>query len=213
MAKDVSDDHHGNLQVFEAFFTDISTFAASPDIVIIVHINIKDHFFVSWHERFFVTCIVSIRRYVIHCTYIDLVWNPADEGLLELFSCLEAKIATVDIVCQSKGKLSVMEILRLDSVLKAHERFLVSLHKFIIANPLEHELVREDPVIINPKPILIKQKLSRSLQLVRFNFGPFLCEVEVRSPNVSLRLVVNFHNPAFFIKIRLIKIPLFLIPE
>ena len=111
LSKNVGDDHHGNFEVCKASFTDVSTFAASPDIVVIIHINIEDHFFVRWNERFLVTRIMSIRWNVVHRAYIDFVWHPADKSLLELLSCLKAKIAAVDIIRKSKGKLSVVEVL------------------------------------------------------------------------------------------------------
>ena len=110
MSKDVGDDHHCNFEVGKTSLADISTFAASSHIIIIIHINIKHHLFVGRNKGLLVTSVVSVWRDVVHGTNVDLVWDPVDKGLLELLSCFKAQITAVDVIRKSKGKLSVVEV-------------------------------------------------------------------------------------------------------
>ena len=50
----------------------------------------------------------------------------------------------------------MVKVLRLDAFLKTSEGFLVSSSQFVVADPLEHQLVREDAIVINLKSILIE---------------------------------------------------------
>ena len=109
-------DIHRHLQILEALNADCSTCATCPNIIVIVHINIEDHFFVCWHKCFFVACVMTIGRNVVHCAHIDLVRNSVYQCFLETICILETQIAAIYIICQCKRELSLMEVLRCDSL-------------------------------------------------------------------------------------------------
>lgn len=119
--KSVGDDLHGNLEVGETAFTNVGALAARPHIIVVIHIDIEDHFFLHRHECFLVARVVSIGRNIVHCSNINLEGDSVNQCLLKLLRILEAKVATVDIVGKGERKLSLMEVGGVGAVIKTRE--------------------------------------------------------------------------------------------
>ena len=55
---------------------------------------------------------------VVHSTDIDLVRHSVDQHLLELLSILEAQVATVHIIGQGEGELTLVEVSRVSAIIE-----------------------------------------------------------------------------------------------
>ena len=103
---------------------------------------------------------MSIWRNIVHGSNIDLVGNSVDERLPEIRRVLEAQVAAVYVVRQRERELSLMEVRRVRSIIQTCQRLMIPLDHFTVADPFEHELVWENALIVNFKPILVELQLS-----------------------------------------------------
>ena len=71
-----------------------------PNIVVIIHINIENHLFVSWDECLFIASIMAVRRDVVNCSHIDLVRHSAYQSVSKSFGVFKAKVSAVNIICK-----------------------------------------------------------------------------------------------------------------
>ena len=74
VVKDFRDYFHCNLEVGKAALADVGTLAAGTDIIVVIHINIKDHLLLHRYESFFVAGVVAVRCDIVYCSNINLVW-------------------------------------------------------------------------------------------------------------------------------------------
>lgn len=158
--KGVRDDDHGNFEVGEAAFADVGPLAARANIIVIIHIDIEDHFFLHGHERFFVARVVTIWRNVVHCSNVNFVRHSINQRLFELLSIFEAQVATVNIVGQSERKLSLVEVSGMGAIIETRKGLVVPLHHLPVTNPFEHQLVGEDALVVDLEPVLVELELD-----------------------------------------------------
>jgi len=95
----------------------ISSRATRTHIIVNVHVDIEHHFFVRGHKCFLVRGVVSVWLDIEDCTNIDFEWNSIHQSFLELFSSFEAQIPAVHIVFQGERKLTLVEIVALNTLI------------------------------------------------------------------------------------------------
>ena len=116
---DVLNDLHGNFEVGKAALTHIGALAASSYIIVVVHVNIENHFFGGRHKSLFVACIMAIWRNIVNSSNIDLMRYSFAKNLSEVLGIFKAKVPAVDVVGKGERKLSLVEICRVGSVVEA----------------------------------------------------------------------------------------------
>ena len=176
----VLDHVHCDFEVGETTLANIGALAASPHIIIVVHINIEHHLFLHGHEGLFIACVVAIWRNIINGSNINLVWDFIDERLPEVLSIFEAKVTTVNIVSKGETKLALVEVGGVSAVVEAHQGLMVALHHLAIADPFEHELEGEDALVVNLEPVWVKLQLYSTVVVIGSSLGlSFVRQIEV----------------------------------
>jgi len=79
-----------HIEIAPALLADLCTRAACPNIIISVHIDIKDHLFLHWDEGFLVSGEMPTWRKIEDCSDINFVWNSRDQVAFKFLSCLVA---------------------------------------------------------------------------------------------------------------------------
>lgn len=91
--------------------TNLGTLAALSDVIVSIHIDIKDHFLFLWDERLFVSLEMARWRHIINCAKINFVRNSAHQCGLEFFRCFETEITTINVVSKSESEFTIVEII------------------------------------------------------------------------------------------------------
>lgn len=88
----------GHYHELPALLTDLGSLTACSHIIIVCHINIKDHFFLKWNKGNFLHSQVLGRWVVVDSSNINLEGHLLNQSLLELSRILEAQIPAVHII-------------------------------------------------------------------------------------------------------------------
>jgi hypothetical protein len=78
LIEDVCEDHHCHLHILPTLVAHRSSRAARAHIIVIVHINIKDHFLLKRHECPLVTGIVAVWGNIVDSANINFVGAAVD---------------------------------------------------------------------------------------------------------------------------------------
>ena len=103
---------------------------------------------------------MAIWRNIVNSSNIDLMRYSFAKNLSEVLGIFKAKVPAVDVVGKGERKLSLVEICRVGSVIEAGQSQLVSLNYFAVAEPFEHQLVREDALVVDLESVFIELQLN-----------------------------------------------------
>ena len=103
---------------------------------------------------------MAVGRDVVDCSNIDFVRVFGDQTLLKGLSVFEADVSAVDVAGECERELTLMEVGRVSAIVKTGKGLVVSLDHFAVAEPLEHQLVGEDGVVVDAEAIFIELELS-----------------------------------------------------
>ena len=87
-----------HVQIWPALLTDLCALTARPDIIVGVHIDIKDHFLLNRHKGLLIRHEMPGRCEVENRTDIDFMGCSWNEVVFEFFGRFVAEVTAVDVV-------------------------------------------------------------------------------------------------------------------
>ena len=102
---------------------------------------------------------MAVGRDVENGADVNLEGHAVDQCLFKLLSGLEAQVAAVYVVGEGEGELAAVEVGGRDAFVEGGEGLLLSV-QFVVGDPLEHELVGENLVVVDLQTVLVEQKLE-----------------------------------------------------
>jgi len=81
--QDLCKDFHRNFEISEATLANIGSSTARTDIIVRVHVNIKDHLFLCWHKCSFVTSVVAVGRDIVDGPNVDFERHSIDQSCFQ----------------------------------------------------------------------------------------------------------------------------------